>query len=72
MNVNSIPRGNVIGTLAGGLLLPLISQAQDCALPAMPDASVPSAQDRASQTHRLQAGGVLTHGDAIGGGCTKR
>ncbi|WP_129642151.1 cadherin repeat domain-containing protein [Peristeroidobacter agariperforans] len=46
MNVSSFPRGSVIGTLAGALLLPLISQAQNCALPAMPDATVTSAQDR--------------------------
>lgn len=32
--------------LAGGLLLPLLSQAQNCALPAVPDATITSAQDR--------------------------
>jgi hypothetical protein len=40
MNVNSIFRRDLIGALAGALLLPLASEAQNCALPAMPDATV--------------------------------
>jgi hypothetical protein len=43
----SILRGSAIGALASGLLLPLISQAQHCAdHPAIPDATITSAQDR--------------------------
>src|SRR5688500_3620935 len=39
-------RGSIALTLAGGLLMPLISQAQNCSLPAVPDGTITSAQDR--------------------------
>jgi hypothetical protein len=46
MNIRSILRGSVLGALAGGGLVPLQSQAQSCALPTVPDATITAAQDR--------------------------
>ena len=46
MDIRSILRGSALSALAGASLAPLQSQAQSCALPTVPDATITAAQDR--------------------------